>query len=135
VAPDAEPHDQLLFAIALQRLKVDKLDAVQGVLADRAGIDPGSSGLKPSDPVWTAALPATRQVFELQQEAIKSLSVMSGTYVRIGHESKELQLREQMGSMFLMAIMRVFDRLDLTGEQRRQAPQIVEETVRLLEAA
>lgn len=135
VAPDAEPHDQLLFAIAFQRMKVDKLDAVQSTLAVRAGIDPGRSGLSPADAVWTAALPATRQVFELQQEANKTLGVMSVQYVRLGHESKELQLREQFGSMFLMAITRVFDRLELTPEQRRAAPQVVEETVRLLEAA
>jgi hypothetical protein len=135
VAADAEPHEQLLFAIGFQRSKVDKLEGVQSTLAERAGVEPGRSGLSRSDAVWTAALPATRQVFELQQEAIKTLGVMSVQYVRLGHESRELQLREQFASMFLTAITRVFDRLDLTDEQRRQAPRVVEETVRLLEAA
>jgi hypothetical protein len=135
VGPRAEPQDQLLHMIWSQRDRIDKFDRVLGILARRAGIDPKGTGLKSDDPIWAAAIPAARPVYDLQQDAVKLLGNMSVQYIRLGYESRELELREQMGDMFIFAIGRVLEQLDLNPAQRRQAPRIVEESVKLLEAA
>jgi hypothetical protein len=114
---------------------VDKLDKVLSVLADRAGIDPEGSGLRGDDPVWTAAIPAARATFDAQQEAAKQLGQMSIQYVRLGYESRELELKEQMSEMFLFAISRVLEQVGLTPAQRRLAPRAVEDAIKQLEAA
>lgn len=131
----AEPHDQLLWSIWHQRDRIEKLDLVMQTLVTRAGIDPMGSGLRRDDPVWAAAIPATRSVFEQQQGVVKQLGAMSIQYVRLGFESRELELREQVADMFLHAISRVLDQLDLSPRQARAAPRVVEESVKLLEAA
>lgn len=131
----AEPHDQLLWSIWHQRDRVEKLDKVMGTLVRRAGIDPQASGLRRDDPVWAAAIPATRAVFDSQQDVVKQLGNMSIQYVRLGFESRELELKESMADMFLVAITRTLEQLELTARQRRMAPRVVEESVKLLEAA
>lgn len=135
VGPRADPHDQLLHQIWTQRDRIDKFDRVLTALAKRAGVDPEGTGLRSDDPIWTAAIPAARPVYDLQQDAIKLLGNMAVQYVRLGYESRELELKENMADMFLFAISRVLEQLNLTGPQRRQAPRVVEEAVKLLEAA
>lgn len=134
VAPDAEPHDQLLHVIGRGRLKIDKLDKIMGAMARRAGIDPAGTGLRNDDPVWAAAIPAMRQVYEMQQQEEKLLAGNCIQYVRLGYESREIMLKEQMAEMFLFAIGRTLEQLQLTPAQQRAVPAIVEETVRALEA-
>jgi len=131
----SDPHDQLLHQIWTQRDRIDKFDRVLTALAKRAGVDPEGTGLRSDDPIWTAAIPAARPVYDLQQDAIKLLGNMAVQYVRLGYESRELELKENMADMFLFAISRVLEQLNLTGPQRRQAPRVVEEAVKLLEAA
>ena len=134
VARDAEPNDQLLHVIWRERTKVDKLDKILGSLAERAGIDPTGSGLRSGDPAWAAAIPATRPTYELQQAEEKLLASHCIQYVRLGFESREIVLKEQMADMFLFVISRALEQLELTPRQQRAAPRIIEDCVLSLEA-
>jgi len=134
VARDAEPNEQLLHVIWRERTKVDKLDKILGSLSRRAGIDPTGTGLRPGDPAWAAAIPALRPTYELQQGEEKLLASHCIQYVRLGFESREILLKEQMADMFLYVITRALEQLELSPRQQRAAPRIVEDCVKALEA-
>lgn len=131
---DAVPIDQLLGVIRRQRIRVDDLDRVMSTMAKRAGIAPGGSGLRVDNPAWAAAIPALRPIFELQQKAELNLSASAERYVKLGTDMREVAVKENFAAIFVMVISRVFDGMDLTPEQQRDAPKLVENALRLVEA-
>lgn len=131
---DAVPIDQLLGVIQRQRIRVSDLDKVMATLAQRAGIAPGGSGLRVDNPAWAAAIPALRPIFELQQKAELNLSGSAERYVKLGNDQRELAVKENFAAIFVMVISRVFEGMDLTPDQQRDAPKLVENALRLVEA-
>lgn len=132
---DAVPIDQLLGVIQRQRGRVDDLDAVMSTMARRAGIAPAGSGLRVDNPVWAAALPALRPIFEIQQKAELNLAAAAERYVKLGNDQRELAVKENFAALFVMVISRVFDGMDLSPEQQRVAPSLVQNALALAEAS
>jgi hypothetical protein len=132
---DAVPIDQLLGVVQRQRLRVDDLDKVLSTMAQRAGIATAGSGLKNDNPVWAAALPALRPIFDIQQKAELNLLTAAERYVKLGNDQRELLIKENFSAVFVMVIARVFDGMDLTPEQKSVAPKLVQNALALAEAA
>jgi hypothetical protein len=131
---DAAPIDQLLGVVQRQRIRVDDLEKVMSTMALRAGIATQGSGLRSDNPAWAAALPALRPIFDIQQKAELGLSAAAEKYVKLGTDMREVAVKENFAAMFMMVISRVFDGLDLTPEQVKTAPRLVENALLLLEA-
>jgi hypothetical protein len=121
--------------IQRQRGRVDDLDAVMSTMARRAGIAPAGSGLRVDNPVWAAALPALRPIFEIQQKAELNLAAAAERYVKLGNDQRELAVKENFAALFVMVISRVFDGMDLSPEQQRVAPSLVQNALALAEAS
>jgi len=68
------------------------------------------------------------------QRAVRDLASIAKTALDAGVEERRVRVAEQFGSQIAELMGRVFAELDLTPEQRKQAPAIVGRHLRALEA-